>query len=62
MVDEKDLLNPLDLDNIEEGAKLLAKHIAANSKVHIIIDADNDGYASAALFLNYFNRHFPSWV
>lgn len=62
MVTEKDLLNPLDLDNMEKGAKLLAKHIVANNKAHIIIDADNDGYASTALFLNYFNRHFPSWV
>ena len=62
MVTEKDLLNPLDLDNMEKGAKLLAKHIVANNKAHIIIDADNDGYASTALFLNYFNRHFPSWI
>ena len=62
MVTEEDLLNPLNLDNMEEGAKLLAKHIVANNKAHIIIDADNDGYASTALFLNYFNRHFPSWI
>ncbi len=62
MVTDEDLLNPLDLDNMEKGAKLLAKHISANSNAHIIIDADNDGYASTALFLNYFNRHFPSWV
>ncbi len=47
---------------MQEGAQLLAKHIALNSHFMIIIDSDCDGYCSAALFLNYFNRHFPAWI
>ena len=61
-VDENDLINPLQLDNMENGIKLLAKHINLNSNVFMIIDSDCDGYCSAAIFLNYFNRHFPAWV
>ena len=61
-VDETDLIDPIQLDNMEKGAKLLAKHISINSNARIIYDADADGYTSSAIFLNYFNRHFPSWI
>jgi len=47
---------------MDEGAKLLAKHIIQNNEARIICDADADGYTSTALFLNYFNRHFPAWI
>lgn len=61
-VDEYDLNNPLLLDNIEEGAKVLAKHINLNSRALIIIDSDCDGYCSCAILLNYLNRLFPGWT
>jgi len=61
-VDETDLLNPLLLDNMKEGAMLLTKHISMNNDAILIIDADCDGYCSGAIFLNYFNRLFPAWV
>ena len=37
---DSDILSPLDLDNIEKGAKLLVSHIAQGSKVLVIIDSD----------------------
>lgn len=60
--DEADVLDPLLLDNMREGAQLLAKHIANNTQALIVVDSDCDGYCSSAIFLNYFNRLFPAWV
>lgn len=60
--DDTDILSPLDLDNIEEGAKLLVSHIAQKSKVLIQVDSDYDGYASSAILINYLNNLFPAFV
>ena len=54
-----DLLDPLLLDNMIDGAKMLIKHIKANNKIFVQIDEDCDGYTSAALLINYLNRLFP---
>ena len=62
MVDEHDLIDPLLLDNMQEGVKLLVKHISLNSNTLIVIDSDCDGYTSSAILLNYLNRIFPSWI
>ena len=59
---DTDILSPLDLDNIEEGAKLLVSHIAQGSKVLVIIDSDCDGYCSSAILINYLNNLFPAFV
>lgn len=59
---DADILSPLDLDNIEEGAKLLVSHIARESKVFVIVDSDCDGYTSSALLINYLNNLFPGFV
>lgn len=59
---DTDILSPLDLDNIEEGAKLLVSHIARESKVFVIVDSDCDGYTSSALLINYLNNLFPGFV
>ena len=59
---ENDIYNPLLLDNMQEGLKLLAKHIKQNSKVLIIVDPDCDGFCASAILMNYLNCHFPSWV
>ena len=61
-VDEHDINNPLLLDNMQEGAKMLAKHIQMNSKTLVIQDPDCDGMCSTAILLNYLNRLFPGWV
>lgn len=59
---ENDILNPLLIKNIEDGVKMLISHIAQNDKVYLQIDSDCDGYTSAAIFLNYLNCLFPSFV
>mgnify|MGYP002523345352 CR=1 FL=1 len=47
---------------MEEGVKLLIKHISANDKVFVQVDSDCDGYTSAALLLNYLHMLFPAFV
>lgn len=61
-VDEHDINDPLLLDNMQEGAKMLAKHIQMNSKTLVVQDPDADGMCSTAILLNYLNRLFPGWV
>lgn len=59
---ENDVLSPTLLDNMREAAQALSKHIANNNRALIVVDSDCDGYCSSAIFLNYFNKLFPSWV
>ena len=59
---DEDILNPKMIKNVEEGAKVLVKHIAQGDKVLIQIDSDCDGYTSAAVLINYLNRLFPGFV
>lgn len=59
---DSDILSPLGLNNLEEGAKMLVSHIAQGSKVLIIIDSDCDGYCSSAILVNYLNNLFPAFV
>jgi len=61
-VDEKDVLDPMLLMNMRDGAKMLMKHIATNDNAYVIVDADCDGYTSSAILLNYLNRLFPAWI
>ena len=60
--DENDLIDPLKLDHMYEGAQMLIKHIDNNDKAVIIIDSDADGYTSSAIFMNYLNHFFPAWI
>ena len=59
---DKDLCNPLLLDNMREGAKMLIAHISQDHGIYLQVDSDCDGYTSSALLLNYLNRLFPSFV
>ena len=59
---DNDILEPTLISNIEEGAKMLIKHISQNDKVLIQIDSDCDGYTSAAVLINYLNCLFPGFV
>lgn len=61
-VDENDLVDPLLLDHMRQGAEILAKHISQNSNALVVVDSDCDGYTSSAILMNYLNRFFPSWV
>lgn len=49
------LLDPLGLDHMEEGAKMLLKHLKNGSRIRLYVDCDVDGFTSSALFINYFN-------
>ena len=59
---QDDVLDPLLIDNMEEGAKMLIQHIAQNDNVLIQVDSDCDGFTSAALLINYLHDLVPSWV
>ena len=59
---DEDILSPMFIINIEEGVKVLIRHIAQGDKVLIQIDSDCDGYTSAAALINYLNRLFPGFV
>ena len=48
------------LDNIAEGAKLIATHLFNQSKIFIQVDSDADGITSAALLINYLLDICPS--
>lgn len=60
-VTEKDLIDPKKLKNIKEGANLLIDTIKNRENILIIVDADNDGYCSAAILINYIFRAFPEY-
>ena len=48
--------------NMREGAKMLISHIGQDDKIFIQVDADCDGYTSAAILINYLNCLFPHFV
>lgn len=47
---------------MRNGVSMLIKHINANDRTFVVVDADCDGYTSSAILLNYLNRLFPYWV
>lgn len=57
-----DIIPPIEIANIKEGASLLVKHISQNSKIMLQIDSDCDGFTSFAVFMNYLNNLFPAFV
>lgn len=57
----EDTHSPGLFENINEGVKMLVKHIQALDKTGILIDCDADGFTSAALLTNYFELVFPYW-
>ena len=48
--------------NIEEGVKMLIRHISQENKIFIQIDSDADGYTSSSLLINYLNSLFPGYT
>ena len=55
----EDILDPELLDNIDQGAKMFVRHLAAGDKIFVQVDSDVDGYTSAAAIINYANRIAP---
>lgn len=58
----EDTHSPKLLDNIQEGIKMLIRHIQAHDKIGVLIDCDADGFTSSALLINYLSKLFPSWA
>ena len=59
---DEDILDPSTIMNIEEGAKMLIRHISQENKIFIQIDSDADGYTSSSLLINYLNSLFPGYT
>ena len=59
---DDDIIDPLKLNNVHEGAIMLIKHIERRDNVLIQIDSDCDGYTSAAVLINYLNCLFPAFA
>lgn len=59
---QNDIVDPLKLEHIHEGAQMLIKHISQGHKVFIQVDSDCDGYTSAAILINYLNCLFPNFA
>jgi single-stranded-DNA-specific exonuclease len=55
----KHILDPFLLKNMEKGCLLLLDHLHYDSKIHIIIDSDADGYTSSAMLYNYLMLSSP---
>ena len=70
MAEVKEYLNTTDsdildynlIDNLEEGAKMLIKHISQEDDILVQVDPDADGYCSSAILINYLNCIFPGFV
>lgn len=61
-VSDNDIIDPKTIANMQDGVKMLISHISQGHKMHIVIDADCDGYTSAALLINYLYKLFPNYV
>lgn len=52
----------LDYDKIKQAVYMLSNTIQNNQKIALVVDADCDGYTSAAIFMNYFYKVEPTWA
>ena len=59
---DADIYPPTLFPTIQDGARMLVRHISQNDKVLIQVDSDCDGYTSAAALINYLNCLFPGFV
>ena len=59
---DDDLIDPATLEHIDEGALLLLHRITLDDDIYIQVDADVDGYTSAAILINYMYRIWPDFV
>lgn len=52
----------LGIKNLKTAAAALINTIKENDCAVVVVDADCDGYTSAAILINYLHDLFPSWV
>ena len=56
---DNDLIDPATIEHIDEGAKMLMKHIDKKSTIGVCVDSDVDGFTSSAIIINYLWRVWP---
>ena len=59
---DDDIYDPLLLDNMDQGAELLLKHIQNGDRIFIQVDSDADGFTSSSILINYLHRLYPDYV
>ena len=59
---DNDLIDPFTIENMNWGIRRLLQHINENNDIYIQVDADVDGYTSAAILINYLYRVYPDFV
>lgn len=57
--DESCLQSWKDLDNIDEGVKLITS-LAPDAQVGLVVDCDIDGFTSASIIYQYLHRYHPN--
>ena len=58
---DDDINPPTKLDNIDLAITRIHGAIERNEKMLAVVDCDCDGYTSAALFINFFNKLYPDY-
>jgi len=51
-------LSPYGLNNVQEGAEMLLKHLRKGNKILFVVDADADGFTSSAILWLYIKSIF----
>lgn len=59
---EDNIYSPFLLRNMDEAVQLLQKHLAGEGRIYVQVDPDLDGFASAAILLNYLHLCMPDVV
>lgn len=61
---DNDVSSPLlfGLDNLKKAAAAVVKCVMSGQRMLVLVDADTDGYTSAAIFINYLHDLFPTYV
>lgn len=55
------IYNPNLINNMQQGVEMLFRHLGKDL-IYLIVDDDDDGFTSAAIFLNYLYKIVPSIV
>lgn len=55
------IYNPNLISNMQQGVEMLFRHLGKDL-IYLIVDDDDDGFTSAAIFLNYLYKIVPSIV
>ena len=56
---DNDILPADSIAGMENGMKMLAKHLLNGDKIFVQVDCDADGYCSSAILLSYLHNFYP---